>query len=144
MADLIHRPAAVIVGNNISAIIARHATTTVPIVFVTGGGPVRNGIVANLSRPGGNVTGMSFFGAVGVKRFELLRQLAPKAATIAMLINPGLPDAEAEQRKCRLRRKRSGNNSLISMPAAIRDRDRLWYYGSTQGRCVARWPWRVL
>ena len=63
VADLIHRPVAVIVGDNISAIVARHATMTVPIVFATGGGAVRNGIVASLSRPGANVTGISFFSA---------------------------------------------------------------------------------
>ena len=77
---------AVIVGDNISAIVARHATMTVPIVFATGGGAVRNGIVANLSRPGSNVTGISFFsGGLGSKRLELLRQLVPRGATIAML-----------------------------------------------------------
>ena len=61
VADLIYRPVAVIVGDNISAIVARHATMTVPIVFATGGGAVRNGIVASLSRLGANVTGISFF-----------------------------------------------------------------------------------
>jgi putative tryptophan/tyrosine transport system substrate-binding protein len=61
VAELIHRPVAVIVGDNISAIVARHATMTVPIVFATDGGAVRNGIVASLSRPGANVTGISFW-----------------------------------------------------------------------------------
>jgi putative ABC transport system substrate-binding protein len=98
-ADLIRRPVAVIVGDNISAIAAKAATTTVPIVFATGGDPVRAGLVTSLNRPGGNVTGVSFFGGVlGAKRLELLRQFVPKATTIAMLVNPNTPTTEAERR----------------------------------------------
>ena len=98
VADLIRRPVAVIVGDNISAIVARHATMTVPIVFVTGGGAVRNGLVASLNRPGANVTGVSFFsGELGSKRLELLHQLVPKATTIAMLADPDTPTSAAER-----------------------------------------------
>jgi ABC-type uncharacterized transport system substrate-binding protein len=116
VAELIHRPVAVIVGDNISAIVARHATMTVPIVFATGGGAVRNGII---SRPGANVTGISFFsGGLESKRLELLRQLVPRGATIAMLADPELRRARRNKWRCRPRRKRSGSNSLISMPGA--------------------------
>jgi len=95
---LIHRPVAVIVGDNISAIVARHATMTVPIVFVTGGAAVRNGLVASLNRPGANVTGVSFFsGELGSERLELLHQLVPKATTIAMLADPDTPTSAAER-----------------------------------------------
>ena len=96
VADLIRRPVAVIVGDIISTIVARHATMTVPIVFVTGGDAVRNGLVA--SRPGANVTGVSFFsGELGSKRLELLHQLVPKATTIAMLADPDTPTSAAER-----------------------------------------------
>jgi putative ABC transport system substrate-binding protein len=100
VADLLRRPVAVIVANDPSAHAAKAATTTVPIVFATGGDPIREGLVASLNRPGGNVTGFSFFGAVlGAKRLELLHQLVPKAATIGVLMDRNTPDSEAERRE---------------------------------------------
>jgi putative ABC transport system substrate-binding protein len=98
VADLIHHPVAVIVSDNISAIVARHATMTVPIVFATGGDPVRLGLVGSLNRPGANVTGISFFsGELGSKRLELLRQLVPTATLVAMLADPETPTSAVER-----------------------------------------------
>jgi putative ABC transport system substrate-binding protein len=98
VADLIRRPVAVIVGDTLSVIPAKAATTAVPIVFATGGDPVRSGLVASLNRPGGNVTGVVFFGAVlGAKRLELLHQLLPRATTIAMLLNPDSLSSKPER-----------------------------------------------
>jgi putative ABC transport system substrate-binding protein len=98
VADLVRRRVNVIVGNAVAAIAAKAATTTIPIVFASGSDPVRDGLVASLSRPGGNVTGVHFFGAVlGAKRLELLRQLMPNAATMGVLVQPSIPNTEAER-----------------------------------------------
>ena len=96
VAELIRRPVAVIVANSIATYAAMRLTT-LPIVFVTGGDPVRDGLVASLNRPGGNVTGVVFFSSVlGAKRLDLLRQLVPEAKSIAILANPNNSNTEAE------------------------------------------------
>jgi putative tryptophan/tyrosine transport system substrate-binding protein len=95
VADLLRRQVALIVGNTASALAAKAATTTVPIVFATGGDPVRDGLVASLNRPGGNVTGVSFISAeLGAKQLGLLRELRPGAAHIAVLVDPKFPHTE--------------------------------------------------
>ena len=97
-AELLQRQVAVIVVNNSATPAAIAATTTVPIVFATGSDPVADGLVASLNRPGRNVTGVSFLGSVvGTKRLELLLQLAPAAATIGMIVNPGIPETSRER-----------------------------------------------
>jgi ABC-type uncharacterized transport system substrate-binding protein len=98
VAELIRLRAAVIVVNIGSAHAAKAATTKVPIVFASGNDPVQAGLVASLSRPGGNVTGVVWIGNVGEKRLDLLRQLVPKATTIGMLVGPSDPGTEAERR----------------------------------------------
>jgi putative tryptophan/tyrosine transport system substrate-binding protein len=99
VADLIRRPVAVIVGDAFPMLAAKAATTSIPIVFAAGGDPVAQGLVSSLNRPGGHVTGVHFFtGVLGAKRLELLRQLLPKAKTIAMLVYPNTPNTEAERR----------------------------------------------
>jgi ABC-type uncharacterized transport system substrate-binding protein len=94
--DLVRRQVAVIVatGGNAPALAAKAATSTIPILF-TGTDPIRAGLVASLNQPGGNVTGVDVLtGETGSKRLGLLRELVPKAATIAVLINPKSPGTE--------------------------------------------------
>jgi putative tryptophan/tyrosine transport system substrate-binding protein len=98
IADLLGRQVALIVGNTIAARELRTATTTVPIVFASGGDPVKDGLVTSLNRPGGNITGVVFFSeTTGTKRLELLRQLVPGVTTIAVLVNPTTPGTEEER-----------------------------------------------
>ncbi|HET7252799.1 MAG TPA: ABC transporter substrate-binding protein [Xanthobacteraceae bacterium] len=95
VADLLRRQIALIVGNTPTALAAKAATMTVPLVFVTGGDPVRLGLVASLNRPGGNVTGVSFIASeLGAKRLALLRELLPGVARIAVLVDPKWPLTE--------------------------------------------------
>jgi ABC-type uncharacterized transport system substrate-binding protein len=114
VADLIRRPVTVIVANTPAALAAKAATTTVPIVFAGGGDPVREGLVASLNRPGGNVTGVSLFsGVLGAKRPELLRQVIPRATIIAMLVNPNIPVTEAERRDVQAAAQAIGQQLVI-------------------------------
>jgi ABC-type uncharacterized transport system substrate-binding protein len=96
VADLLRRQVALIVGSDTPAALAAKAvTTTVPIVFVTGGDPVRVGLVASLNRPGGNVTGVSFTSIeLAAKQLGLLRELRPGAARVAVLVDPKFPTTE--------------------------------------------------
>ena len=85
-----------VVGGGVSAQYAKTATTTVPIVFTTVGDPVGIGLVASLSRPGGNATGMSNLQSeLGAKQLELLKEVAPRIARVAVLYNPGSPISAA-------------------------------------------------
>ena len=98
-ADLVRRRVSLIAtgGSPAAALAAKSATTTIPIVFSNASDPVRIGLVASLSRPGANVTGATQSSSeLGVKRLGLLRELVPSATSIAILVNPKRPDADAQ------------------------------------------------
>src|SRR5215475_2118471 len=98
--ELIHRPVAVLAATSTpAALAAKAATTTVPTVFTTASNPVELGLVASLSRPGGNVTGATQLNVeIGPKRLELVRELIPTATVVGLLINPTNPAARSLSR----------------------------------------------
>ena len=103
-ADLVGRKVDVIVGGGgpPSAFAAKSATSTIPIVFTSGSDPVATGLVASLSRPGSNLTGVSIlYTELMPKRLELLSELAPQTGTVALLVNPNSPEAEPTIRDAR-------------------------------------------
>jgi len=97
--DLIRRRVDVLFtsGGDVPILVAKGATTTIPIVFITASDPVAMGFVASLNRPGGNVTGVTFIaGELGPKRVELVRELLPKAVVVGLVLNPNIPNAELD------------------------------------------------
>jgi len=98
-AEFVRRQVAVIAatGGEPSPQSAKAATQTIPVVFTANGDPVREGLVASLNRPGGNITGITLFGTAAVtKRVQLIHELIPQATTIAYLMNPNHPSSEIE------------------------------------------------
>ena len=122
--ELVRRPVAVIAGLNSTAAAraAKAATTTIPIVFVIGADPVEVGLVASLNRPGGNLTGVSFLGNMLVpKRLELLRELVPTADTIAFLVNPINPNADADTKNAQAAAHAIGRTLFVLNATSERD-----------------------
>jgi len=101
LADVIQRRVAVIaVGGVTSGLAAKVATTTIPIVFIAADDPVKFGLVASLSRPGGNATGLNILTSeLTTKRLELIRELVPTASVVAVLVNPRSPESEPQSRE---------------------------------------------
>ena len=126
-ADLARQQVAVIVtlGGDTSALAAKAGTATIPIVFATGSDPVRTGLVTNLHRPGGNITGVStFLAETEPKRLELLRELRPHATMMAVLVNPGaIPRAEIQLNDIQTAARSVGQEINILNASTIRDID---------------------
>jgi putative tryptophan/tyrosine transport system substrate-binding protein len=121
-ADLVRRQAAVIIGNVLATRAAMAATTAIPIVFVAGSDPIRIGLVANLNRPGGNVTGVVFTSSdLNAKRLGLLHELVPKSAVIAALFDPAAPEPEFVMRDAEEAGRTLGRQVLIVKAADERE-----------------------
>jgi putative ABC transport system substrate-binding protein len=120
-AELVRRQAAVIVANGIAVPAVKAATGTIPIVFTTGFDPVRTGLVASLSRPSGNATGVVFtMTDLATKQLGLLHELAPKAAIIAVLGDPDQPELEVELQEIEAAGRAIGLQILIVKAASER------------------------
>jgi putative ABC transport system substrate-binding protein len=125
-AELVRRKVAVIAGVNSTegVQVAKAATTTIPIVFAIGGDPVKNGLVASLNRPGGNVTGVTFLtNETAPKRLGLLRDLLPGAGLIAALVNPTNPNAESDSKDLLATAKSMGMTIDVLHASSERDID---------------------
>ena len=108
-ADLVRRKVDVIAANSAAMLPARAATTTIPIVFATSLDPVQLGLVASLSRPGGNVTGVTSLNVeVGPKRLELLHELVPAVNVIGLLVNPNNANAQTLSRDLQVAARKLG------------------------------------
>jgi putative ABC transport system substrate-binding protein len=109
-----HQPAVLFASPINAAIAAKAATTSIPTVFVIGSDPVDMGLVASLNRPGGNATGVTFLAdELAMKRLELLRELIPKAASVALLVNPNNPTTPMQTRDVRTA------STAVGMPLSI-------------------------
>jgi putative ABC transport system substrate-binding protein len=116
-ADLVQRRVDVIVAtaNPGAALAAKAATTTIPIVFQIGNDPVALGLVASMSRPGGNITGASFLvQELVAKRLELLHEIVPTATTIGFLVNPTMSGIETQIKEAEAAARTLGVHLLIS------------------------------
>jgi putative ABC transport system substrate-binding protein len=122
--ELVSRKVAVIVagGGTLGAKAAIAATATIPIVFVSGGDPVKDGLVSSLNRPSGNATGINQFASVLIaKRMELLREIVPGASRVGFLVNPDNPNADVEVRELQEAGAASGVRLLIRPAKIIHD-----------------------
>jgi ABC-type uncharacterized transport system substrate-binding protein len=117
-AELVQREVSVIAAlTPPAAQAAKAATSTIPVIFMTGTDPVKLGLVSNLNRPGGNVTGATFISTgLEPKRMELLHELVPEANTVAVLVNPNFPEAQSQLKDLSTAAHAIGLNS-VSMQA---------------------------
>jgi putative ABC transport system substrate-binding protein len=125
-ADLVRRQVTVIATSSpiASALAAKAATATIPIVFATGADPVKFGLVASFNRPGSNLTGVSWVGnALVPKLLEVLRALVPQADTLAVLVNPSNPNAEPDTRDAQAAAHILGVQLVVQYASSERDLD---------------------
>jgi putative ABC transport system substrate-binding protein len=116
VADLIRLPVAVIVavGGNATALPVKAANTTIPVVFVVGTDPVRDGLVESLARPGSNFTGVTLFTSeLGPKRLGLIRELVPKAGQISVLMNPQSPAGAIQSQEIEAAARAAGQQIVL-------------------------------
>ena len=135
-AGLVDRQVAVILatGGSDPAKAAKAATSNIPIIFVSAADPVRTGLVASLNRPGGNVTGVSLLAsALDAKKLGLLRELAPKASTIGVLINPDYPSANSQREEAQQAAARLGLRPVMLSAHADGEIDLAFASAAKQG-----------
>ena len=126
VADLIRRQCAVIIAaGDAEAHAAKAATESIPIVFVTGADPVKVGLVPSLNRPGGNLTGISFYNSADLlsKQLQFLREMVPKGAVIGLLVNPNAATGELQQRDVQVAAHTLGQQIVIVNASSERDFD---------------------
>ena len=124
VAELIRLPVHVIVANGPAALAAKAATTTVPIVFVGGGDPVRDGFVASLSRPGNNITGVTFLNSLLItKQLELLHELVPTATNVGLLVDATNPSAGSAETDAQAVASALGIRIIVAHAGSERDID---------------------
>ena len=126
-ADLVRRQVTLMAATTTpAALAAKAATSRIPIVFTSAADPVAAGLVASLSRPGGNATGVTnYLTDLGAKRLDLLRELVPKAITIGMLVNPNYPDIESQQKDVEEAARRYGQQVHVVNAASVDDFDKV-------------------
>jgi ABC-type uncharacterized transport system substrate-binding protein len=124
--ELVRRRVAVIVtsGGPMPALAAKSATATIPILFVTAGDPVQEGLVASLRRPGGNVTGVgTFFFLLGAKQLGLMRELVPNADLFAMLVDPRMSSTESQADDTEAAARAVGRRLIVLKASSEREID---------------------
>ena len=126
VADLIRRQCAVIIAaGDAEAHAAKAATESIPIVFVTGADPIKVGLVPSLNRPGGNLTGISFYNSADLlsKQLQFLREMVPQGAVIGLLVNPNAAPGESQQRDVQVAAHALGQQIVIVNASSERDFD---------------------
>jgi ABC-type uncharacterized transport system substrate-binding protein len=140
--ELVRRQVAVIAttGATAAASVAKAATTTIPIVFLTGADPVRDGLVASLARPGGNLTGINLLTIeLTAKRLELLRELVPVATRVAVLVNPAGPAPETMLKDVEVAARAIGLQIQVLNAGTSREINAASNFCARAARCSFRW-----